>query len=56
MSARIEEVKRRGCVSAVLYTLSFQAPKFYEKQGYKVFGEVPCLPAGTARVFLVKTL
>jgi GNAT superfamily N-acetyltransferase len=50
------EAKRRGCISAVLYTISFQAPKFYERHGYKVFGEVPCLPLGTARVYMAKTL
>ncbi|HEX7645668.1 MAG TPA: GNAT family N-acetyltransferase [Burkholderiaceae bacterium] len=51
-----EEGRRRGCVSAVLYTISFQAPKFYERNGWKVFGEVPCLPQGQSRVFLSKTL
>ncbi|KVT70092.1 GCN5 family acetyltransferase [Burkholderia ubonensis] len=50
------EAKRRGCISAFLYTISFQAPEFYEKHGYKIFGEVPCLPAGTSRVFMAKTL
>jgi GNAT superfamily N-acetyltransferase len=50
------EGRRRGCVSAVLYTISFQAPKFYELNGWTCFGEVPCLPAGTSRVFMMKTL
>ncbi|MFJ1211567.1 GNAT family N-acetyltransferase [Burkholderia pyrrocinia] len=50
------EAKRRGCARAVLYTISFQAPDFYRKQGYETFGEVPCEPEGTARVFMVKTL
>lgn len=50
------EGRRRGCVSAVLYTISFQAPKFYELNGWKRFGEVPCLPAGTSRIFMMKTL
>lgn len=50
------EAKRRGCARAVLYTISFQAPDFYRKQGYEPFGEVPCEPEGTARVFMVKTL
>jgi GNAT superfamily N-acetyltransferase len=50
------EGRRRGCVSAVLYTISFQAPKFYELNGWTRFGEVPCLPAGTSRVFMMKTL
>jgi GNAT superfamily N-acetyltransferase len=50
------EGRSRGCVSAVLYTLSFQAPKFYELNGWTRFGEVPCLPAGTHRIFMMKAL
>jgi GNAT superfamily N-acetyltransferase len=51
-----DEGRRRDCRSAVLYTISFQAPEFYEKHGWKVFGEVPCDPEGTSRVFLSKAL
>lgn len=51
-----DEGRRRGCRSAVLYTLSFQAPGFYEKHGWQRFGEVPCLPEGTSRVFMSKVL
>ncbi|CAI2529864.1 GNAT family N-acetyltransferase [Serratia ficaria] len=51
-----EEGRRRGCLSAVLYTISFQAPKFYEKHGWTRFGEVPCLPPGTRRIFMSKAL
>lgn len=50
------EARRRGCRHAVLYTLSFQAPGFYEKHGWVKFGEVPCEPAGSRRVFLSKPL
>jgi GNAT superfamily N-acetyltransferase len=51
-----EEGRRRGCKSGVLYTISFQAPRFYERLGWRVFGEVPCDPPGTSRVFLTKAL
>jgi GNAT superfamily N-acetyltransferase len=51
-----DEARRRGCANAVLYTLSFQAPGFYEKHGWVRFGEVPCEPAGSSRVFLSKRL
>jgi hypothetical protein len=51
-----EEALRRGCVAAVLYTISFQAPGFYEKLGYREFGRVACLPPGTSRVFMTKPL
>ena len=51
-----EEGRRRGCVAAVLYTISFQAPEFYAKLGYREFGRIPCLPPGTSRVFMTKPL
>jgi GNAT superfamily N-acetyltransferase len=51
-----DEGARRGCVSALLYTISFQAPGFYERHGWKRFGEIPCLPPGTSRVFMTKIL
>ena len=50
------EGRRRGCVASVLYTISFQAPGFYERHGYRAFGTIPCHPPGTARVFMQKTL
>ncbi|BEN12353.1 N-acetyltransferase [Serratia marcescens] len=51
-----QEGRRRGCLSAVLYTISFQAPDFYQRHGWQRMGEVPCLPPGTSRVFMSKTL
>ncbi|MEK6423964.1 MAG: GNAT family N-acetyltransferase [Burkholderia gladioli] len=50
------EARRRGCEHAVLYTISFQAPRFYEKHGFTVFGEIPCQPAGVSRYFMRKAL
>jgi GNAT superfamily N-acetyltransferase len=50
------EGARRGCRSAVLYTISFQAPEFYERHGWRRFGDVPCDPPGTSRVFMMKEL
>lgn len=51
-----EEGRRRGCVAGVLYTISFQAPGFYERHGWHRFGEIPCQPPGTSRIFLTKRL
>ncbi|EFQ62823.1 putative acetyltransferase [Pseudomonas fluorescens WH6] len=51
-----DEARRRGCLNAVLYTISFQAPGFYEKNGWVRFGEIPCAPEGSSRVFLSKRL
>src|ERR1041385_6310071 len=39
-----EEAGRRGCSACVLYTISFQAPAFYERHGYRVFGRIGCQP------------
>lgn len=51
-----EEGRRRGCRSAMLYTISFQAPRFYERNGWCRFGEIPCDPPGTSRIFMTKDL
>ena len=51
-----EEGRKRGCKRAVLYTISFQAPEFYKKYGWRVFGEIPCDPPGTSRIFMTKEL
>jgi GNAT superfamily N-acetyltransferase len=51
-----DEARERGCRSAVLYTITFQAPEFYRRHGWHVFGEVPCDPPGTSRVFMTKDL
>jgi GNAT superfamily N-acetyltransferase len=50
------EALRRGCRAGVLYTISFQAPEFYERHGYRRFGTIDCQPPGTTRVFLSKAL
>jgi GNAT superfamily N-acetyltransferase len=51
-----EEARRRGAKQAYLDTFSFQAPGFYQKYGYQVFGELPDFPAGHQRYFLTKQL
>jgi GNAT superfamily N-acetyltransferase len=50
------EAGRRGCTRAVLSTVTFQAPGFYERQGYEVLGRVECDPPGHTRVFMTKRL
>jgi GNAT superfamily N-acetyltransferase len=50
------EARRRGCRSAVLYTISFQAPGFYERQGWHELGRVPCDPDGAHRIIMTKML
>jgi len=46
----------RGLEGVWLDTFSFQAPGFYRKQGYEVFGELADYPPGHTRYFLRKTL
>lgn len=56
LAAMEAEARRRGCRSGVLYTISFQAPGFYERHGWREFGRVPCDPPGTSRIFMSKAL
>ncbi len=54
-TAEIEAV-RRGCGLIVLATHSFQAPSFYERQGFRTVATVNDYPAGHAEIFMVKSL
>jgi len=56
MSRAEAEAVARGCTQAVLYTIAFQAPGFYQRLGYQVFGEVRSGPADQARIFMTKSL
>jgi GNAT superfamily N-acetyltransferase len=51
-----DEARRRGATNAYLDTFSFQAPDFYQRHGYRVFGELPDFPPGHQRYFLTKQL
>ena len=51
-----DEARQRGAKNAYLDTFSFQAPDFYERHGYQVFGELPEFPPGHRRLFLTKRL
>jgi GNAT superfamily N-acetyltransferase len=46
---------RRGCVGVRLDTFTFQAPRFYEKLGYQVFGRLDDHPRGHQRIYYCKT-
>ncbi|HTX78807.1 MAG TPA: GNAT family N-acetyltransferase [Longilinea sp.] len=50
------EALERGCHAAHLDTMSFQAPDFYKKHGYTIFGVLDDLPRGHQRIFLKKEL
>jgi GNAT superfamily N-acetyltransferase len=51
-----EEAKRRDCTRAALFTLTFQAPGFYLKQGYEIAARLDCAPPGATRMLMTKKL
>lgn len=54
---KAEELARESkCNLIYLDTFSFQAPKFYEKWGFEVFGKIENFPDNFTRYFLVKRL
>jgi GNAT superfamily N-acetyltransferase len=51
-----EEALKRGATQVFLDTFSFQAPEFYSKHGYRVYGELADFPPGHTRYFMRKEL
>jgi GNAT superfamily N-acetyltransferase len=51
-----EEGARRGCSRAILFTAHFQAPDFYQKQGWEVLGKIECDPPGHTRFCMTRRL
>ena len=51
-----EEARARGAKHAYLDTFSFQAPGFYEKLGYEIFGVLEDFPPGQKRYYYRKEL
>ena len=56
MSQAENEARARGCRTVFVFSITFHAPEFYERHGYRRFGEIVCPPDGAARIFLTKTL
>ena len=54
MMAAEAEAVRRGCTGAHLDTYDFQAPDFYRKLGYEVFGSIEDHPPGHTRFWMRK--
>jgi GNAT superfamily N-acetyltransferase len=48
------EAIRRGCQHADVDTMDFQAPGFYQRLGYSVWGVLEDLPPGHQRIFYKK--
>ena len=53
MAAEAEAVQR-GCIGAHLDTYDYQAPDFYRKLGYEVFGSIEDHPPGHTRFWMRK--
>lgn len=52
---RAEQIAReRGCLGACLSSFNFQAPEFYVRHGYAVFGQIEEYPQGSSLNFLSK--
>ena len=56
MLAAEAEARRLGCIGVWLDTYSFQARGFYEKLGYRSFGQIDDYPPGEARFFMSKRI
>ncbi len=50
------EAVRRGCRHVHVDTMSWQAPLFYQKHGYRVIGILPDIPKGHQKYLLQKVL
>jgi GNAT superfamily N-acetyltransferase len=48
------EAAARGCIGAWLDTFSPAARRFYERQGYRAFGQIEDYPPGHVRFFMRK--
>lgn len=56
LAAAEEEARRRGCRQIVLMTFTFQAPSFYERQGFQVVTTLVDHPRGHGNVLMRKQL
>ena len=50
------EARSRDCLGVYLDSIDFQAPGFYVKQGYQVFGVLDDFPPGSRQTYFCKRL
>jgi GNAT superfamily N-acetyltransferase len=51
-----KEGRKRGCKIIYTNTFTWQAPKFYEKLGYKPYGKLDNFPPGNSLTYYFKNL
>ncbi|GAB7051661.1 GNAT family N-acetyltransferase [Catenuloplanes indicus] len=56
LAAAEDEIRRRGCDRVVVATMSFHAPGFYLRHGYREVGYTPGMPGGTGKHHFHKRL
>jgi len=56
MAAAETWTREAGGTGILVETADFQAPDFYRRVGFSVFGEVPDLPPGSRTYFLLRRL
>ena len=56
LAAVEEEARNRGCALIITSSYSFQAPGFYQKNGYEVVASIEDCPPGHAHYWLRKVL
>lgn len=56
VEAAENEGRKRGCTFAYTNTFTWQAPGFYEKLGYKIYGKLDDFPPGNTLTYYTKNL
>ena len=56
LQAAEREAQKRGCSIMILGTYSFQAPSFYQKQGYEIVGRIEHCPPNHTHYYFTKRL
>jgi ribosomal protein S18 acetylase RimI-like enzyme len=56
LQAAEDYARAKGCRGVFLETFTFQAPDFYPRHGYEVFGRIDDYPPGHAQLYLRKRL
>ena len=56
LQAAEQEAARRGCHHVHVDTMSWQAPAFYQKQGYEILATLPDIPHGNQKYLMIKEI